>query len=166
MSLLFQQNSPTVHIPFHTFIEDCKQFAEYIEERFKPKYLFGVPRGGLIVACWASYYMKSSPQVYPVYVKVKCARCGANHLTDSPVVRVKPGDIIIDDIYDKGATLRDLTTEYGDARMCILYSKKRYLDVLLSESYRKGRIFINKSIVTDKYVILPFEGKGVGETDA
>jgi len=142
-----------VHVPFHSFLEDIKQFANYIEEKFKPKYLYGVARGGLIVACWTSYYMKGSPQVYPVYVKVKCGQCGTRHLTDSPVLSVKPGDVIIDDIYDRGTTLSDLTAAYGDSFICFLYSKKTFM-----KTSRRGKIFVGRQVITNKYVILPFEG--------
>lgn len=144
---------PFVYISFNTFKEDCKQFANYIEEKFKPKHLFGVARGGLIAACWASYYMKSSPQVYPVYVKVRCGLCKRNHLTDSPVLPVRAKDVIIDDIYDSGTTLSDLTEAYWNAQMCFLYSKKDFMT-----TSRRGKIFVGKQIITDDYVVLPFEG--------
>lgn len=145
---------PTVvSIPFYSFSEDIKQFANYIEGKYKPKYLYGVAKGGLIVACWTSYYMKSSPKVYPIYVKVKCSFCKKNHLTDSPVLSVKPGDVIIDDIYDTGSTLSDLTKMYWNAQICILYSKKAFM-----KTSQRGKIFIGKQIITGKYVVLPFEG--------
>ncbi len=143
----------TVRIPFHTLLEDIKQFANYIERKFKPKHIYGVAKGGLIVACWTAYYMKSNPKVYPIYVKVKCVNCEREHLTDSPVLSVKPGDVIIDDIYDTGTTLSDLTEAYWEAQICFLYSKKAFI-----KTTRRGKIFVGRQVLTDNYVILPFEG--------
>lgn len=143
-----------VHIPFYTFLEDIKQFANYIERKFKPTRLLGVARGGLLVACWTSYFMKGSLQVYPVYVKVKCGNCKRNHLVDSPVLSIKPGDVIIDDIYDTGTTLSDLTEAYWTVNptICFLYSKKAFM-----KTSQRGKIFVGRQIITDSYIILPFE---------
>lgn len=141
-----------MQIPYETIVEDIKQFAIYIERKYKPTRLFGVAKGGLIVACWTSYFIRNNPKVYPVYVKVKCGNCDRNHLTDSPVTSVTLGDVIIEDIYDSGRTLSDLTEAYWNAQICILYSKKAFM-----KTSRQGKIFIGRQIITDEYIMLPWE---------
>ncbi len=142
-----------MRISYEAFVRDIKQFALHIEKKYKPTRLFGVARSGLIVACWVSHFIPNNLRVYPIYVKVKCGNCERNHLTDSPVLSVKPGDVIIDDIYDSGATLSDLTEVYWHAQICILYSKKAFM-----KTSQRGKIFIGRQIITDEYVVLPFEG--------
>ncbi len=118
--------------------------------------LFGIPRGGLIVATYLAYLL-GRKDVYSLRMK------------DLSVIggELEKGDLIVDDIYDTGKTYEDIRKYCPDIGLVCLYVKHvpwpnhdpMFLD---------GYTFLN--VVESNYVSLPWEevvqsGKSRPETD-
>lgn len=119
-----QQNSESAtneqfyEITPEQFAYDITLFADFIfnstSYEDKPR-LYGVPRGGLIVAGYLAHLLKTEV--------ISCPLSSLKFYTGLGVIR--PQDLIIEDIYDTGDTYKEIRKEVATARVLHLYCKRR-----------------------------------------
>jgi len=126
-------------VPFPIFKEDCRHLSVMIADK-DPENLFGIMRGGMVVACYLAHYLgMEAEKIFPIY------KTGPNMV--SPVMKPGRKDIVIDDIFDKGFTELDVKRTWPFLTFAALYSKNN----------NTPNIVIGRLIETTDYLLLPFE---------
>ncbi len=135
-------------IPYEEFKGDCRHLAAILIPK-NPSSLFGMMRGGMIVALYVAHELGlSADSIFPIYP----ARIGNPYVT-SPILYPREGDILIEDVLDSGKTQEDLYSIYPWLQVAVLYSKIRSLTAIKS----MHKPIVGRYILTKDYIVLPHE---------
>lgn len=145
-------------ISFEDFKNDCRHLAAMLASR-KPRNLFGMMRGGMIVALYVAHELNiDANHVFPLYPAIG-RKYGINDVVFSPVRWPATAEkdtgldsILIDDILDTGKTEEDLQCTWPWLTVAVLYCKNKELVSNLLTKPVVGRY-----IETKDYLVLPHE---------
>ena len=130
-------------VSYEEFKGDCRHLAAILAER-KPQNLFGVMRGGMLVALYVAHELGiDADKVFPIYMDTVHA------FARSPMRFPMEADVVIDDVFDSGKTQQDLYTSWPWLTLAVLYSKNRKLN--------PKKLLVGRHLETEDYLILPHE---------
>jgi len=137
-------NVKCYEINHEALYHDLMLFADYVRLTYKEKpRLFGVPRGGLIIAGHLAHILDIK----------EILACPVSLM---PLMRnlMKPTDLIVEDIYDSGKTYREIR-EYvwPEVRVVSLYCKRDYPEDCEGQS----QFIRSLDVAPDTFVLFPWE---------